>query len=127
MARIQSRPKKKLPEKALLSGAMIESGSAVQGIDSGLGVCDVELLDVSNLAQTGDLAIDRVEFAGCLELALPGILVVASHIVVGVVTCNDHQGTQDDLGVTGGLDSSMTFSQAVSSGSPSTVPMKTFL
>ena len=68
-------------------------------------MCDVELLDVSDLAQTGDLALDRVEFAGGLELALPGILVVASHIVVGVVTCNDHQGTQDDLGVTGGLDS----------------------
>ena len=40
-----------------------------------------------------------------VENAVPGILVVASHIVVGVVTCNDHQGTQDDLGVTGGLDS----------------------
>ena len=47
---------------------MIESGSAVQGIDSGLGMCDVELLDVSDLAQTGDLAIDRIEFAGGLEL-----------------------------------------------------------
>ena len=48
-------------------------------------MCDVELLDVSDLAQTGDLAIDRIEFAGGLELALPGILVVARHIVVGVV------------------------------------------
>ena len=70
---------KEIARKGTPFRAIIESESTVQGIDSGLGVCDVELLDVSNLAQTGDLAIDRVEFAGCLELALPGILVVARH------------------------------------------------
>ena len=93
---------KEIARKGTPFRAIINLCSTVQGIDSGLGVCDVELLDVSDLAQTGDLAIDRVEFAGGLELALPGILVVARHIVVGVVACNDHQGTQDDLGVAGG-------------------------
>ena len=56
---------KEIARKGTPFRAIIESESAVQGIDSGLGVCDVELLDVSDLAQTGDLAIDRVEFAGC--------------------------------------------------------------
>ena len=46
--------------------------------------------------------------------------------LLGVVTRNDHQRAQDDVGVARGLDGSMTDSQEVSSGSPSTVPMKTF-
>lgn len=60
-------------------------------------MCDVELLDVSNLAQTGDLAIDRIEFTGGLELALPGILIVACHIVVSVVTSYNHQRTKNNF------------------------------
>ena len=46
---------KEIARKGTPFRAIIESESAVQGIDSGLGVCDVELLDVSDLAQTGDL------------------------------------------------------------------------
>ena len=80
---------------------MIESGSAVQGIDSGLGVCDVELLDVSDLAQTGDLAIDRIEFAGGLKLALPGVFIITGHIVVSVVTGNGLKDVQSGIRASG--------------------------
>ena len=66
---------------------------------------NVALLDVLDLTQTGDLALHGREVTGGLELAQPGIVIRTGHIVVGVVTGNDHQGTQDDLGVTGGLDS----------------------
>ena len=93
-----------MPEKVSLSG---QRGSilAVQGVDGSLGVGNVELLDVSNPAQACDLAIDRVECTGSLKLAQPGVLVRTGHIVVGVVTGNDHQRAEHDLGVTGSLDS----------------------
>ena len=64
---------------------------------------DIERLHIGDLAEAVDLAVDG-EASG-FEHGLPGIFLGTSHIVVGVVTCNDHQGTQDDLGVTGGLDS----------------------
>ena len=78
--------------------------SAIQGINSGLGMVNVDLLHISNFAQTGNLGIHAVKAAGGLELAQPGICVIASHIVVGMVTGNHHQGAQDNLGVTGFLD-----------------------
>ena len=55
-------PKTKKTARSLPSGQN-GSFSAVQGIDSGLGVCDVELLDVSNLAQTLGTATPLI-FAG---------------------------------------------------------------
>ena len=78
--------------------------SAVQGIHGSLGVGNVELLDVCDLAQTGDLGVDGIKAACCLKLAQPGICVLTGHIVVGVVTGNDHQRTEHDLGVASGLD-----------------------
>ena len=42
---------------------------------------NVEILDCFDLAQTCDLAINRVEFAGGLELALPGILIITGHTI----------------------------------------------
>ena len=65
---------------------------AVQGINGGFGVLNVALLDVLDLTQTGDLALHGREVAGGLELAQPGIVIRTGHIVVGVVTGNDHQG-----------------------------------
>ena len=86
------------------SGQLSGSQSAIQGINSGLGMVNVDLLHISNFAQTGNLGIHAVKAAGGLELAQPGICVIASHIVVGMVTGNHHQGAQDNLGVTGFLD-----------------------
>lgn len=53
---------------------------------------NVALLDVLDLTQTGDLALHGREVTGGLELAQPGIVIRTGHIVVGVVTGNDHQG-----------------------------------
>ncbi len=66
---------------------------------------NVQLLDVLDLTQTSDLAVDAVESTGSLELAQPGVGILTGHIVVGVVAGNHHQRAQDDLGVTGSLDS----------------------
>ena len=77
---------------------------ALQGINSSLGVSDVQVLDVLDLAQASDLAVDALKSTGSTELAQPGISIVASHIVVGVVACNHHQRAQDDLGVASSLD-----------------------
>ena len=75
---------KKLPEGVPFGQNV--SNLTVQGVDSGLGVINVELLDIGNLAQTGDLGVDTVKAASGVELAQPGILVRASHVIVGVVT-----------------------------------------
>ena len=65
---------------------------------------NVELLDVADLAQTCDLGVDALKAVGSVELAQPGIVLGTGHVVVGVVTGDDHQRAQDDLGVTGLLD-----------------------
>ena len=70
------------------------------GIDGGLGVVHIQLLDGLDPAQARDLAIDLLKEAGGGELAHPGLGVLSiGHVVVGVVAGNDHQGAQDDLGV----------------------------
>ena len=61
----------------------------VQGVNGGLGVGDVERLHIGDLAEARDLAVDGE--VGSLEHGLPGIVVAAGHVVVGVVTRNDHQ------------------------------------
>ncbi len=66
---------------------------------------NVQLLDIADLAQTGDLAVDLLKVAGGLELAQPGVVIGTGHVVVGMVTGHDHQRTEYDLGVTGSLDS----------------------
>ena len=80
------RTKQKLPEKTLILPGSMHHKSAIQGINSGLGMVNVDLLHISNFAQTGNLGIHAVKAAGGLELAQPGICVIASHIVVGMVT-----------------------------------------
>ena len=64
---------------------------------------NIQLLHSLNTAQAGDLA-GHVQ-AGSLEHGLPGIVIGPGHVVVGMVTGADHQRTQDNLGVAGGLDS----------------------
>ena len=64
---------------------------------------NIQLLHSLNTAQAGDLA-GHVQ-AGSLEHGLPGIVIGTGHVVVGMVTGDDHQRTQDNLGVAGGLDS----------------------
>ena len=67
---------------------------------------DIDGLDVGQTAETGDLSVDAVEFAGGVEHAEPGFGIIGiSHIVVGVIAGNDHQGPQDNVLVTGGGNS----------------------
>ena len=80
-----------MPEKISPFGQWGSMISAVQGIHSSFGVVDVDLLDVRDLAQTSDLGVDGIKAACCLELAQPRIGVLTGHIVIGVVTGNDHQ------------------------------------
>ena len=55
---------------------------------------DVKRLNVRDPAKARDLAVHRK--AGVLEHGLPGIIVAAGHVVVGVVARNDHQRAQDN-------------------------------
>ena len=84
------RTKQKLPEKTLILPGSMHHKSAIQGINSGLGMVNVDLLHISNFAQTGNLGIHAVKAASGLELAQPGICVIASHIVVGMISGYDH-------------------------------------
>ena len=65
---------------------------------------NVQILHGLNAAQALDLAGNAFK-TGSFHHALPGILVIPGHIVVGVVTGHHHQRAQDHLGVTGGLQS----------------------
>ena len=56
----------------------------VQGVNGGLRVRDVKRLNVRDPAKARDLAVYRE--AGVLEHGLPGIIVAAGHVVVGVVS-----------------------------------------
>ena len=56
---------------------------------------NVEILDCFDLTQTCDLCINAVKFSGCLKLALPRIVIIACHIVVCMISCNNHQRTKD--------------------------------
>ena len=78
-------------------------GLGVQRVNGGLRVGDVECLHVGNLTETCDLAVDRE--AGGFKHGLPGIVLGACHVVVGVVAGDDHQRAQDNVGVTSSLDS----------------------
>ena len=63
-------------------------------------MCHIERLHVRNAPESRDLAVDLFKTAVRLEQALPGILVVARHIVVGMVARHDHQGAEHDLRIT---------------------------
>ena len=66
-------------------------------------MCNVQLLDIRNAAQTGDLAVHTLKAACGGKLAQPAVGILTGHVVVGVVACHHHQRAQDDLGVTGSL------------------------
>ena len=68
-------------------------------------MCNVQLLDVRNAAQTRDLAVHILKAACGGKLAQPAVGVLTGHIVVGVVACHHHQRAQDDFGVTGSFHS----------------------
>lgn len=57
----------------------------------------IKLLNCINSSKSFDLAIDLIELSGSLEHALPGILIVTGHIVVCMVTCNNHKRTKNNL------------------------------
>ena len=64
---------------------------------------DQDLLNACVLTQTIQ---NTFNLKACLgEGILPGAFLVASHIVGGMVTGNDHQRQQDDLGSIGSLNS----------------------
>ena len=58
----------------------------------------IYLLNSRNAAHTCDLCVDLFE-AGRLEHAQPGILFLTCHVVVGVITCHDHERPEHNLGV----------------------------
>ena len=57
----------------------------------------IQLLYCIDSSKTLDLGIHAVKCAGLYELSLPGILIIACHIVVRMVTCYYHQRTKDDF------------------------------
>ena len=65
------------------------------------GVSDIDLLNRIDPAETYDLALDSLKAAGGLELAEPGIIVIAGHVVVRVIAGHDHERPQDDFLVAG--------------------------
>ena len=68
------------------------------------GMSYVDSLDRGDAAETGDLSVNALESTGSIEHAEPGIFIFTGHVVIGVITGNDHQRPQDDLGETGILD-----------------------
>ena len=56
---------------------------------------DINRLYSFDASKTCDLGVDTVKAAVRLEHALPGILLITRHVVVGVVACNNHQGTEN--------------------------------
>ena len=70
--------------------------------DGGLHVVNQQVLDGGQLAQALQHALHFITGSG--EDAGPAFLVLqVGHVVVGMVPGDDHQGTQDDLGVAAGL------------------------
>ena len=55
----------------------------------------IKLLNSLDTSKTCDLCINILEVSGCYKLALPGILIITGHIVVCMVSGNNHQRTKD--------------------------------
>lgn len=60
-----------------------------------------------------NLSINALKSAGCVEHTLPGISIIACHIIVCMVTCNDHQRTKDDFLITSFFDA---FNNSIAGG-----------
>ena len=71
---------------------------------------DIELTDGLIFSQTAQLAFDRKAFL--FKDRLPGILFVTCHVIIGMVTGNDHQGLQQDSFITACLHSGENIVQA---------------
>ena len=67
-------------------------------------MCNIEILHFGDPAKACNLAVDAVKAAVRCEQALPGILLITRHVVVGVVACHDHEGTENDLLISGVFD-----------------------
>ena len=55
----------------------------------------IKLLNSVNSSKTFDLAVNLIEISRSLEHALPGIVIITSHIIVCMVTSNNHKRTKD--------------------------------
>ena len=66
-----------------------------QGINRCLCVCNKQILNCLHRAKA--LNYGGYLEACLLKLGLPGAVLVTCHIVIGVVACNDHQRTQNNL------------------------------
>ena len=53
------------------------------------------------LNRISNLALDRIERAGCLKHAYPTVRIFTGHIIVGVIARNHHKGTQNNFCETG--------------------------
>ena len=60
----------------------------------------IEILYCRDSSQSFNLAVNAVKCSGCLKLALPRILIITSHIVVCMITCNNHQRTKNNFLIT---------------------------
>ena len=60
----------------------------------------IKFLDSFNLTKSGNLCVNTVEIAACSELALPGIIIVSCHIIVCMISGNNHEWTKNNFLVT---------------------------
>ena len=65
-------------------------------------MCNKQILDCLHRAKA--LNYGGYLEACLLKLGLPGAVLVACHIVIGMVACNDHQRTQNNLLITACLN-----------------------
>ena len=76
-------------------------------------MCNIQLMNGRKPTEARNLSINALKSAGCVEHALPGISIIACHIIVCMVTCNDHQRTKDDFLITSFFDA---FNNSIAGG-----------
>ena len=75
----------------------LADNAGVLQIHGGFGMVRQQIADGLDLAQAVDLALDYLQ-SGISENGVPGLgIVLVGHVIVGVITGNDHHGTEDDL------------------------------
>ena len=57
----------------------------------------IQIFYCCDSSKTCDLAVNTVEITGCFKLRFPGICIITGHIIVSVVSGNDHQRTKDHI------------------------------